>query len=204
MYQVKFTIDCLIRRGSPVDEIRRKELQELKLQNKKSEETILQIVNYQSLLEQYRDSLYVLDEAIPTSPELAKVIAEITKTATDSGLTINSLDVESIVLKGQRLSDGSVDINASEQTNTTSVPPDENNATGEEQNIDGAINDTKQPDLYNFTITINGSANLNTITQFLNQLLTQRRLKTFDALEINTDPLTDITRITIAIRTFYL
>lgn len=73
-----------------------KELQELKLKNKEAENIILQIVNYQSVIETYRDKLPLLDEAIPDSPGLAKAVNDVRTTASSSGVIINSLSVESV------------------------------------------------------------------------------------------------------------
>jgi len=158
-----------------------KELQDLRLQNKKSEEAILQIVNYQSLMEGYRDNLTVLDEAVPSSPELAKVVNEISKTASDSGLIVNSLTIESIGFKG----DSGTDIGA--------TPGD-----------DELGNLTNQPDLMSFTITVEGSASFSQITQFLNQVIGQRRLKTYDSINLSTENSNENMVITILVRTYYL
>lgn len=158
-----------------------KELQDLRLQNKKSEEVILQIVNYQSLMEEYRDNLTVLDEAVPSTPELAKVVNEISKTASDSGLIVNSLIIESIGFKGDS------------GTDNGSTPGD--NALG---------NLTNQPDLMSFTITIEGTASFSQITQFLNQVIGQRRLKTYDSIILSAGNSNESMVITILVRTYYL
>lgn len=73
-----------------------KELQELKLKNREAENVILQIVNYQSLIENYRDKLPLLEEALPNSPGLAKAVEDVRITASESGVVINSLNVESV------------------------------------------------------------------------------------------------------------
>lgn len=76
-----------------------KELQELKLRNSALEDMILQIVDYQSKIEQYRDKLPLLDDAVPSSPTLAKAVEDVRKTASDSGLLVKSMSVESITFK---------------------------------------------------------------------------------------------------------
>jgi len=62
----------------------------------------MQIVNYQSLLESYRDKLFLLDEAIPSTPGLAKAVEDVRFTASDSGMIISDLSVEQIVFHDQK------------------------------------------------------------------------------------------------------
>lgn len=70
-----------------------KELQEVRLKNKQYEEQIIQIVNYQTAVEQYRDDFPLLDEAVPPSPGIVKVVDDIRKTASQSGILLQSLSV---------------------------------------------------------------------------------------------------------------
>ncbi len=70
-----------------------KELQEVKLKNREYEEQILQIVNYQTAVEEYRDDFVLLDQAIPPSPSIVKVVNDIRKSASDSGILLTSLQV---------------------------------------------------------------------------------------------------------------
>src|SRR5215207_9426051 len=58
-----------------------KELQDLKLKNREYEEKILQIVNYQTTIEENRDRFVLLEEAIPPSPNVVKVVEDIKKSA---------------------------------------------------------------------------------------------------------------------------
>lgn len=74
----------------------RKELQELKLKDREAEETIMQIVNYQSVVETQRDKLKLLDEALPSSPGLAKAVEDVRQTASDSGFLVSNMDVDSV------------------------------------------------------------------------------------------------------------
>lgn len=76
--------------------------QDLRLKNKESEAVIMQIVNYQSLLESYRDKLSLLDEAIPSTPGIAKAVEDVRVTASDSGMIISDLSVEEIVFHDQK------------------------------------------------------------------------------------------------------
>ncbi|HRN69696.1 MAG TPA: hypothetical protein PLS49_00800, partial [Candidatus Woesebacteria bacterium] len=73
-----------------------KEKQDLRLQNRKYEEQILQIVNYQSTIEEYRDKLYLLDEAVPSSPAVTKIINDVKKSASESGILLTSVTVDEI------------------------------------------------------------------------------------------------------------
>ena len=82
-----------------------KELQDLKIQNKESEAVILQVVNYQSTLEEYRDKIPLLDQAVPSTPTVAQVVDEIRKSASDSGILLHAVSVESIDLKGEQESE---------------------------------------------------------------------------------------------------
>jgi Tfp pilus assembly protein PilO len=70
-----------------------KELQEVKLKNKEYEEQILQIVNYQTAVEQYRDDFPLLDEAVPQSPGVVKLVEDIRKSASESGIILSTLQV---------------------------------------------------------------------------------------------------------------
>lgn len=82
-----------------------KELQDLKLQNREFESKIQKIVAYQTLLETYRDDIPLLDQAVPPSPELAKVIEDVRQSATDSGVLIQNLKVESVDYKAKSSGD---------------------------------------------------------------------------------------------------
>lgn len=73
-----------------------RELQELRLKDKQYEQQIIKIVNYQSLLEGYRDDLPLLDEALPSTPLLGRAIAVVEKTATDSGVLLSNIEVQKV------------------------------------------------------------------------------------------------------------
>jgi Tfp pilus assembly protein PilO len=79
-----------------------RELQEVKLKNREYEEQILQIVNYQSTIEQYRDKFFLLDEAIPHTPQLAKVIDDVKRSADESGTVLDVLSTEEIDFKEKK------------------------------------------------------------------------------------------------------
>ena len=76
-----------------------KELQDLKLKSQEYEAEIQQIVDYQTKVEQYRDQFYLLDEAVPKTPAIAKVLEDIRQSATDSGVILTSIAVEEVSIK---------------------------------------------------------------------------------------------------------
>ena len=76
-----------------------KELQDLKFKSQEYEAEIQQIVDYQTKVEQYRDQFYLLDEAIPKTPAIAKVLEDIRQSATDSGVILTSIAVEEVSIK---------------------------------------------------------------------------------------------------------
>lgn len=100
-----------------------KELQDLKLQNREFESKIQKIVSYQTFLETYRNDLPLLDEAVPYSPEIAKVIEDVRQSATDSGVLIQSLKVESVDYKAKATDAGikGFSINAEAEATTTNM-----------------------------------------------------------------------------------
>jgi len=123
-----------------------KELQDLKIKNKKSEAVILQVVSYQSTLEEYRDKLPLLDQAVPSSPTVAQVVDEVKKSASDSGLLANTISVQQIHLKK-----GSSTKNQSEQP--TPAPEDRSMV---------------KKDVSSFKIDLNATGKITNVNSFLN------------------------------------
>ena len=82
-----------------------KELQDLKLKSQEYEAEIQQIVDYQTKVEQYRDQFYLLDEAVPKTPAIAKVLEDIRQSATDSGVILTSIAVEEVSIKTEEKQD---------------------------------------------------------------------------------------------------
>ena len=186
-----------------------KELQDLRLENKKSEEVILQIVNYQSLMEEYRESLYVLDDAVPSTPELSFAIEDISKIASASGLIVQSMTVESISLKGDTSSAplGGQDGSSSEVQNGVLGLNTEINDQGTADvspSSEGVVSPSSKPDLLSFTVSVEGKASMEQIAEFLKQIINQRRLKTYDTIGIVSNTEGTSTIINILIRTYYL
>ena len=82
-----------------------KELQDIKLKSQEYEAEIQQIVDYQTKVEQYRDQFYLLDEAVPKTPAIAKVLEDIRQSATDSGVILTSIAVEEVSIKTEEKQD---------------------------------------------------------------------------------------------------
>lgn len=76
-----------------------KELEELKTMDNEYEQVILNIVDNQSVLEANRDNFYLLDEAVPQKVEAYKLVDDVRKSATDSGIILQSINVEDINIK---------------------------------------------------------------------------------------------------------
>ncbi len=78
------------------------ELQELRLKNQQAEDVIMQIVNYQSIMENYRDKLPLLEQALPSTPGLAKAVDDVRKTAAETGLELTGLSIDSMEFSDSR------------------------------------------------------------------------------------------------------
>lgn len=127
-----------------------KELQDLKLQNREFESKIQKIVAYQTILEQYRDDLPLLDQAVPPSPELAKVIEDVRQSATDSGVLVDTLSIERVDYKAK----------------------------------------SKERGVHAFSVNVNAAAKREQLQSFLDLLISQRRLKSVEIVDLTTDDFT--------------
>lgn len=76
-----------------------KQLKELRVLDASYEDVIIHIVDLQSLLETNRDNMYLLDEALPASPQVNKVIDDLKKSASEAGVLIRKIDVGEVNLK---------------------------------------------------------------------------------------------------------
>ena len=76
-----------------------KERDDLSVVNANYESVILSIVQIQSLLEQYRDKVAYLDDAIPSTPQVNKVIDDMQKDSSRSGMIISQAAVSKLSLK---------------------------------------------------------------------------------------------------------
>lgn len=157
-----------------------KEIQDLKLKDKQTEETILQIVKYQSIVEEYRDELSLLDEALPIKPEIAKVVRQISKSASDLGIEITTMAVEKIELQ----SSGSP-VTSADSSSEESIP-------------------TKNKDMLSYTITLSSTSNIANLSLYINDILNHRRLLTYDSVTITSQTEGEGTVINLLIRAYYL
>jgi len=76
-----------------------KELDELKVIDESYNGVIDKIINIQTLLESSRDQIYLIEEAVPTTPQLNSLISNIRQIATESNVVVNQLSVSEINLK---------------------------------------------------------------------------------------------------------
>lgn len=137
-----------------------RQLDELRLQDEQYETIILNIVNYQSVIEQSRQDFVVLEEAVPASPQIYAVVEDIRNAATESGMLVANIEVSDVVLKG----------------------------TLEESKAVISNNTNQQPSLdekKRFVIKFQATSSFNEIRTFLSQLSTQRRLKLVESMNIN-------------------
>ncbi len=138
-----------------------RELDELRLQNDQYEDTIAEIVNYQTLLEQTREDFVLLDQAVPSSPRLYPMVDEIRMAASDSGVLLSDLSISQIQLKGTEDGAGETAAAAAE-------------AEGDRP---------RQALLVEFTL----EASFNEAVTFIEQVFSQRRLKTIINLGMATN-----------------
>ncbi len=77
----------------------KKELADLKEIDKKYDTAINKIIEIQTILENHRDELPLLDQALPVSPLVSNFFVDIQKSASDSGLPLSKVTVSEIELK---------------------------------------------------------------------------------------------------------
>lgn len=63
------------------------------------ENVIKKIINIQTFLETNRSDLYLLDQAISSTPQINKIVQDIEKAASSSGIIVNQIDISKINLK---------------------------------------------------------------------------------------------------------
>lgn len=63
------------------------------------EDSITKIINLQTFIEQNREDFYLLDQALPSTPQVNKVIDDIKNNASDSGVQIDKIVVDEVSLK---------------------------------------------------------------------------------------------------------
>ncbi len=136
-----------------------RQLDELRLQDEQYETVILNIVNYQSVIEQSRQDFVVLEEAVPSSPQIYAVVEDIRNAATQSGMLVSNIDVSDVLLKGSAVESDAVTTNGTNQL---------------------SLDDKKR-----FVVKFQATSSFNEIRTFLTQLSTQRRLKLVESMNIN-------------------
>lgn len=82
------------------------------------ENVIKKIINIQTFLETNRSDLYLLDQAISSTPQVNKIVQDIEKAATNSGVIVNQIDISKINLKqgGKPTKKNSLIVNMSVRT----------------------------------------------------------------------------------------
>lgn len=76
-----------------------KQLSDLQELDRNYENVILNIVNLQTLLEQNRDNFYLLDQSLPVNPQVNKIIDDLNKSASESGIRVKKIDMGEVNLK---------------------------------------------------------------------------------------------------------
>ncbi|PIY68504.1 hypothetical protein COY90_05535 [Candidatus Roizmanbacteria bacterium CG_4_10_14_0_8_um_filter_39_9] len=82
------------------------------------ENVIKKIINIQTFLETNRSDLYLLDQAISSTPQVNKIVQDIEKAASSSGIVVNQIDISRINLKqgGKQTKKNSLMVNMSVKT----------------------------------------------------------------------------------------
>ncbi len=128
-----------------------KELQDLKVKDRKYEQTLFNIVNYQAVLETNRDNFFLLDEAVPGNPQVYKVIDDLRVSASASGVLTSRFDVSEVQL----------------------------------------TKDKKRRKMQAYKISLETTSDINQVKGFIENFMSQRRLKTIESLSITPDNRTD-------------
>lgn len=132
-----------------------KQLEELRLQDDQYETVILNIVNYQSVIETTREDFVLLDQAVPPSPEIFAMVRDIRKAATESGMTVDNMEISQVNLK---LDEKKLQ---NEQGNPKESPTEE------------------------YVVKFQVASNFNEVKTFMGRLVNQRRLKVIDSINIS-------------------
>jgi len=123
------------------------ELGRLRILDTGYENVIKKIINIQTFLEANRSDLYLLDQAISSTPQINKLIQDIESAATNSGVIITQVNVSKVNLKDTKVS-----------TSKNSL-----------------------------SINLATNANFDSVQQFINNLIMERRLKTLKNVVLEKD-----------------
>ncbi len=77
----------------------REEIDQLKALDQQYEQNISKIIDLQSIIEQNRENFVYLSDALPTNPQVNKVIEDIRKSASDSSMPLDKISVSNVSLK---------------------------------------------------------------------------------------------------------
>ena len=82
------------------------------------ENVIRKIITIQTFLEANRSDLYLLDQAISSTPQINKIVGDIERAASSSGIIVNQIDISKINLKkdGERNKKTALVVNMSLRT----------------------------------------------------------------------------------------
>lgn len=78
------------------------ELGKLRILDTGYENVIRKIVTIQTFLETNRSDLYLLDQAISSTPQINKVVQDIQDAASSSGVTVSQIDISQVDLKATK------------------------------------------------------------------------------------------------------
>lgn len=76
-----------------------KQLGDLQLLDSNYENAILRIVQLQSMIESNRNNLFLLDQALPQTPQVNKVVDDLNNSASSSGVLIKKIDIGEVNLR---------------------------------------------------------------------------------------------------------
>ncbi len=76
-----------------------KQLAELNKLNDNYEQAIIHIINVQTVFEKYRKEIPLLSEALPSNPQVNKVVDDLHGAASSSGLLLKLVDINEVNLK---------------------------------------------------------------------------------------------------------
>ncbi len=94
-------------------------MEELKHIDRNYNEAIDTILRIQSSIEQNRDNLPLLNQALPSTPEVNKIITDIQTTASSSGIVISKLGISEVSIKKTGIDKNIKKYNVSFQSNST-------------------------------------------------------------------------------------
>jgi hypothetical protein len=138
-----------------------RELEDLRIQDAEYERVISNIVQYQSIIEQTRADIPLLEEAIPLSPEIFLMVRDIRKGASESGIIIDKLEVSEVELRAGK-----------KVVVPGAAPPP-------------AANSDAAAEARKYMVKFEIESNFTEVKNFISRTVLQRRLKTIENLIIS-------------------